>query len=88
MNRFRKGPPQPPLHLLVCSASGCADDMSAMITSELDDEPVRLCEKHRVAAIEGVAITAHAERAARETRRHPTFFDELSPIEQWQLEGR
>lgn len=74
--------------LLACSVKGCANNMTALITTDNGAEPYRLCSKHLNAALDGIAIEQAADYATREHRRQKVFFDELSPIEQWQLEGR
>jgi hypothetical protein len=80
--------PEPPLHLLVCSMHGCASDMIAMITTERGDEPHRLCQSHYDRALGALRFFEQLDASERESADRKLFFDQLTPIEQWQLEGR
>lgn len=76
-----------PLELLVCSTLGCADDMYALLTTD-DGGLDRLCRRHYAAARSGISALVKLDAALGQAAEELLSFESLSPLEQYQREGR
>jgi hypothetical protein len=76
-----------PLHLLSCSITGCVDELVAILSHE-QREPMRLCQRHFDAALSGIDAAEAMMRIEQSRAGYNEAFALLSPVEQWQLEGR
>ena len=77
-----------PRHLQACSRPGCVEPTVAVLDSTLTDKIERLCARHLKIVIDILEMASLADENRRRNARRRAEFALLSPIEQYQLEGR